>query len=520
MARRVLVVGWDGADWEIVDDLLGRGLLPNLQAMIEEGGRGTLLSSIPSQSWSAWTSFLTGYHPATHGVWDFVERDPTDPDRRLPVSSTSIRQPTFLDRLSVAGIEVRAANIPVTYPPWDLRGRMIGGVAVPKGSRFVTPREWAAELERVAPFPLNGMEWTRYQDRPDVLVAEGRSLVEERLASFEALLEGSWEVAVCVFVEPDRLQHPFGAYLLPSHPSHATHADSEIAEGLRATYALVDSALGRLRRAAGPDALTIVLSDHGFRPVTHLVGLNRLLQTLGFASAGSRGEMARSVRRWAPVRKIARSRAGHRLKRNIRAPSTLDWAKTVAYPAGTGGAVSINLRGREIHGTVEPADYERVRAEVAQALLDYHEPTSGAQPIAKVLFREDLPSGDRVDLAPDLLARPSDLWTLGNIGQVTSDATWPSGDHRQEGILIASRAIAADLGAPSIVDIAPTLLATQGLTVPGLDGSAIGGIVGEGLSLDEQRDNAAPAVGATVGDLGDEEQDEIAEHLRDLGYIE
>jgi predicted AlkP superfamily phosphohydrolase/phosphomutase len=230
--------------------------------------------------------------------------------------------------------------------------------------------------------------------------------------------------------------------------------------------------------------------------------------------------MARSVRSWAPVRKIARSRAGHRLKRNIRAPSTLNWDKTIAYPAGTGGAVSINLRGREIHGTVEPADYERVRADVAQALLDYREPSTGAQPIAKVLFREDLPSGDRVDLAPDLMARPSDLWTLGNIGQVTSDATWPSGDHRQEGILIASDAIAADLGASSIVDIAPTLLATQGLTVPGLDGTAIGGIVGEDLSLDEQGDDAAPAVGSTVGDLRDEEQDEIAEHLRDLGYIE
>lgn len=520
MAQRVLVVGWDGADWEIVDDLLGRGLLPNLRAMIEEGGRGTLLSSIPSQSWSAWTSFLTGYHPATHGVWDFVERDPTDPDRRLPVSSTSIRQPTFLDRLSVAGIEVRAANIPVTYPPWDLNGRMIGGVAVPKGSRFVTPREWAAELERVAPFPLNGMEWTRYKDRPDVLVGEGRSLVEERLASFEALLEGSWQVAVCVFVEPDRLQHPFGAYLLPSHPQHGAYADSAIAEGLRATYALVDEALGRLRRVAGAEAQTIVLSDHGFRPITHLVGLNRLLQTLGFASAGSRREMARSVRAWSPVRKIARSRVGHMLKRNIRAPSTLDWDKTSAYPAGTGGAVSINLKGREIHGTVQPADYERVRAEVAQALLDYRDPSTGVHPIARVLLREDLPSGERADLAPDLLARPAPMWTLGNIGQATSDATWPSGDHRQEGILIASQAMAADLGAPSIVDVAPTLLATQGLSVSGLDGTPIGGIVGEDLALDEQRDDAVVAVGSTLDDLNDEEQDEIANHLRDLGYIE
>jgi predicted AlkP superfamily phosphohydrolase/phosphomutase len=520
MARRVLVVGWDGADWEIVDDLLGRGLLPNLQATIDEGARGTLLSTIPSQSWSAWTSFLTGYQPAAHGVWDFVERDPTDPDRRLPVSSNSIKQATFLDRLSVAGVEVRAANIPVTYPPWDLNGRMIGGVAVPKGAHFVTPREWAAELERVAPFPLNGMEWLRYVHRPEALVAEARPLVEARTASFEALLEGSWQVAACVFVEPDRLQHPFGAHLLPSHPGYGERADSDIAERLRAIYALVDEALGRLRHAAGPDALTIVMSDHGFRPITNVVGLNRLLQALGFASAGSRSEIARSVRAWAPVRKLARSRAGHALKRNIRAPSTLDWDKTVAYPAGTGGAVSINLKGREIHGTVELADYDRVRSEIAQALLDYRDPSSGTRPIAKVLLREELPSGEHIDLAPDLMARPSPLWTLGNIGQVTESSMWPSGDHRQEGILVASSASIKELGTASIVDIAPTLLATQGLAVPGLDGTAISGIAGDDLSLDEQRANAAPAVGSAVGDLRDEEQEEISQHLRDLGYIE
>ncbi|MBW8863281.1 MAG: alkaline phosphatase family protein, partial [Acidobacteria bacterium] len=108
-----MVVGWDGADWEIVDDLLARGLLPNLESVISGGGRGALWSTIPSHSWSAWSSFLTGINPAGHGVWDFVERDPADPDRRIPVSSTSIRRLAILDQLSSAGLEVRAANIPV-----------------------------------------------------------------------------------------------------------------------------------------------------------------------------------------------------------------------------------------------------------------------------------------------------------------------------------------------------------------------------------------------------------------------
>ena len=252
MRQRVLVVGWDGADWEVVDDLLARGLLPNLGAAIDQGGRGTLLSTIPHHSWAAWSSFLTGSHPAGHGVWDFVERDPTDPDRRVPVSSTSIRRPTFLDQLSGAGLEVRAANIPVTYPAWEVKGRMIGGVAVPRGAAFVTPKDFAAELESRAPFPLNGLEWTRFREEPDTLVAEGRRLVERRTASFEVLLEGSWDVAVCVFVAPDRLQHPLGAYLLPSHPRHDEVEGADLAEALRGVYAAVDEALGRLRRAAGP----------------------------------------------------------------------------------------------------------------------------------------------------------------------------------------------------------------------------------------------------------------------------
>lgn len=519
MRQRVLVIGWDGADWEILDDLLARGSLPNLAEMIAGGGRGTLLSTIPSHSWAAWSSFLTGYNPAGHGVWDFVERHPTDPDRRIPVSSTSIRQPTFLDQLSAAGVEVRAANIPVTFPAWEVNGRMIGGVAVPRGAAFVTPKSFAAELESRAPFPLNGLEWTRFAEEPDVLVAEARRLVEQRTASFEVLLEGSWDVGVCVFVSPDRLQHPLGAFLLPSHPRYGAVADSDLGDALRAIYGLVDEALGRLRRLAGPDALTVVLSDHGFRPVGRVASLAKILRYLGFASAGSRNDMARSVRRWAPARAIARTRAGYALKQRVRAPATLDWSKTTAYSAGTGGAISVNLRGREINGIVDPTDHDRVRREVAEALLAYRDPESDEAPVASVMLREDLPSGEHEDTAPDLIARPAPLWSFGNIDRVGQGSEWPSGDHRQQGILVASQALVTDLGSPSIVDVAPTLLATQGLTAPG-DGRPIAGIVETRADLDEAAPMASVTADPSGGDVSLEEQDEIAQHLRDLGYIE
>jgi predicted AlkP superfamily phosphohydrolase/phosphomutase len=514
MGRRILIVGWDGADWEIVDDLLARGLLPNLAAMIASGGRGTLLSTVPSHSWAAWSSFLTGAHPAGHGVWDFVQRDPTDADRRIPVSSTSIRRATFLDRLSAAGLQVRAANIPVTFPPWEVNGRMIAGVAIPRGATFVTPAGFAEELSSRAAFPINGLEWMRHHDEPGSLVEDARRLVEQRTASFEVLLEGSWDAAVCVFVAPDRVQHPMGAYLLPSHVDHASLRDSAVGEGLRRLYVLLDDALARLREAAGPDALTIVMSDHGFRPVARMAGTRPMLEALGFSSAGSKARLARSVRRWAPTRALSRTRAGYRMKQRMRAPATLDWSRTKAYSAGSGGAISVNLRGREVHGVVAPADYDRVRRDVADALLAFRDPETGEAPVADVTFREDLPAGEHLDLAPDLLARPAPGWSLGNIDRVTQPSRWPTGDHRQEGIIVSSEAATSDLGRPSIVDLAPTVLGVHGLRADDSDGRPIAAIGEAGAVLVE-----ADAPGRD-DDLARDQQDEIAQHLRDLGYIE
>ncbi len=73
---RVILIAWDGADWRILDPLLTRGDLPNLQALIDRGEKGVLKSTIPTHSWAAWPSFLTGVDPADHGVYDILETVP------------------------------------------------------------------------------------------------------------------------------------------------------------------------------------------------------------------------------------------------------------------------------------------------------------------------------------------------------------------------------------------------------------------------------------------------------------
>ena len=519
MSDRLLIIGWDGADWDIIENLMERGLLPNVSEMVESGAWGALRSTIPSHSWAAWSSFLTGMHPTGHGVFDFVERDALDPQRRVPVSSHSIQAVTFLERASEAGHQVRCANVPVTFPPIPIAGRMISGVAIPRRASFVYPPDWAAELHRKARFPVNGMEWSRFRASPLALIEEAERFVEERTRSFELLLEGEWTIGVCVYVAPDRLQHPFGAYLLPSHPDYDRRSRTELAERVRAVYRRLDAALGRLRRVSGRDATVVLMSDHGFRPITRVVNLNVVLAQVGLAGQTASASAVRALRGSVLARLAARTKLGKGLKARFRSPSVLDWSKTVAYSSVTGGGISLNLRGREVAGIVDPARYAETRAEVRERLLRFSDDETGEHPIASVATREELPAGPFADKAPDLIASPSPLWGFSATHTMGAKTDWPSGAHRQAGIVAAAggRVTKGELGEREIIDMAATALAFAGVPAEGLDGRAIEEI--SGRPLDEEA-GAAPAVARVVTGMSSQDEDEVTQHLRDLGYIE
>lgn len=521
MPKKLLIVGWDGADWEIIDDLLKRGCLPNVADMLDHGVRGDLASTIPSHSWAAWSSFLTGMHPGGHGVYDFVEHDPFHPQKRVPVTSSSLKAETFLERLSAStsGHEVRVGNIPVTFPPIPVRGRMISGVAVPPNTGFVFPPEWEPELQRRAPFPLNGMEWVTAKSNQEALVDEARSLVKRRTQSFEVLLEGDWSVAACVYLATDRLQHAFGAYLLPTHPRHSDLSETPMANRLRDLYQDLDAALGRLRAHAGPDCAVVLMSDHGFRPLVYAANLNKLLSELGLAVRARTAGATTSARRSSLARAVRKSRLGQPLKKRLARPSILDWSRTTAYQSAMGGGVSLNLKGRTPHGTVEASDYEKTRDDVRDRLLSFADPNTGQHPVREVLYKEDLYHGPFADLAPDMFVQPSDLWSFAHTDALTEETDWPSGGHRHHGILlgVGDGIPKADLGEKSIVDVPATALAMCGVSAQDLDGEPIEEISG---LAEERLEEVSPVSRLPAAGLSEQDEEHISQHLRDLGYIE
>ncbi|HJS28492.1 MAG TPA: alkaline phosphatase family protein, partial [Anaerolineales bacterium] len=75
---RVLIVGFDGATFDIIRPLVAQGRLPNLARLMHAGSWGPLRSTIPPVTPAAWTSFFTGKNPGKHGIYDFQILNPDD----------------------------------------------------------------------------------------------------------------------------------------------------------------------------------------------------------------------------------------------------------------------------------------------------------------------------------------------------------------------------------------------------------------------------------------------------------
>src|SRR6266550_678743 len=416
---RVLLIGWDGADWRILDPLLDKGALPNLQALIDKGAKGILKSTIPTHSWSAWPSFLTGVEPADHGVYDILETVPGT-HKQFPVTYRSIKERTLIPDLNAAGKKTLL---------------------------------------------INGMSWTTYRNRPDAFMDEVFEITKARIKAQNWIIDNNeWDLAAFVHFSTDRVQHCLSEYIAPDHPDYAQRSKEKVAERIRDAYRMIDDALGALVSKARDDDLVLFISDHGFQSCVRCVHMDQLLRKLGFLHFTAKNALLGPMQ-WGAMRQAARKvydLLG--LHGKVSLPQPVNWAKTRAYTTirSTGEGVSVNLQGREVDGVVPPEDYERVRDELAEAIGGFVDPVTGRSPVKKVWRREEVFKGKHLEHAPDLLFEPAELYSLTHAKSAVEDADWVSGDHRIDGVIVAAGPeVRPDaFGEPAaLIDVAPTILA-------------------------------------------------------------
>jgi predicted AlkP superfamily phosphohydrolase/phosphomutase len=227
-------------------------------------------------------------------------------------------------------------------------------------------------------------------------------------------------------------------------------------------YVRMDALLGRVRAQLGSNDLLIVLSDHGFASFRRGVDLNAWLHQQGYLAlkegATGASEYLRDV----------------------------DWSRTRAYAVGLAG-LYLNLRGREAHGVVAPgAAAEALKREIGAKLARLRDADGDRAVVREVVDVAQRYSGPYRDEAPDLIVGYADGYRVSweaAVGKVTATVisdnvkSW-SGDHCVDpslvpGVLFCSRRLRAE--APSIVDVAPSVLELYGIRPPAyMEGRSLG----------------------------------------------
>ena len=148
MKPKVLVIGIDGGTFDIINPLINKGSLPNLKRLIENGSSGILQSTIPPVSPAAWSTFITGQNPGSHGIYNFFDIWPNT--YKLRILNASMRKgKSFWKYAEEAGKRVCLINVPFTFPPEKVNGVVIAGMDTPSyDSDFMYPKELKDEIER------------------------------------------------------------------------------------------------------------------------------------------------------------------------------------------------------------------------------------------------------------------------------------------------------------------------------------------------------------------------------------
>ena len=294
-SRKVLLIGWDAADWKVIMALIDAGKMPNLARLIEEGICGNIATLQPVLSPILWTSIATGKRAYKHGIHGFSEPDPI---------SGGIRPVTNLSRKTKAIWNILNQNdlrtIVVGWWPSNPVEELSKGIMVSNDyQRAINkdPKKWPlkpgtihparlqktlAEL-RFHPTELTEADLCAFlpglqgMSRADLDKAEKDPRMQSLLriiadctsihsAATALMQDEPWQFMAVYYDAIDHFGHAFMRY----HPPKQEYIDDwdfrVFNYCLEGGYLYHDMMLGTLLRLAGEETTVVLMSDHGFHP--------------------------------------------------------------------------------------------------------------------------------------------------------------------------------------------------------------------------------------------------------------
>ena len=489
--RRFLILGLDGGTFDLLDPLMAAGQLPFLKSLVSKGVRAPLTSVYPAKTIPAWYSLATGRDPGELGIYGFTE--PTGPPGQSKLVQTFRPAEAMWDRLSRQGVKVGVVNFPLRagYP---LHGFVIPGMFSQQPVTYPTELRAEVESDLGAPYPPELPVHTE-ADRANWIALATETVLQRGRSAAALATKHQPDFLFALFRETDRVEHQYWSEL--SRPV------SEIPRDLLQFWRAVDQACREVDtafRAAGGPAVTLVISDHGHGAVRSDFLTNRWLVEQGLLvfrdgqDIGGRNLIARMIlwsQRQGLGRMLAQPVAGF-LRKSRRAEGLsrfvsgagsfesmaerIDWKKTVAFSYPVPEGIYLNPRNPDL----TPERREAVVRDIQHRLETYPDAH------IEVLEPRKIYQGHNFLRAPALLIRVDSMRT-----ELRMDFNYPQalirerpaffygcGNHRMNGIMIGAGdgvRPGPDEGPLSLLDVAPTVLESMGVSAPpGMAGRSFG----------------------------------------------
>lgn len=286
LAKKVLVIGWDAADWKVIYPLIEQGKMPTLAKFISEGVHGKIKTLDPPLSPMLWTSMATGYRADKHGITGFVE-PLADNSGMRPVTSTSRKVKAIWNILNQEGYKSNVVGWWPSNPAEPINGVMVSNLYQqankPLGEEWdmpdgtIHPKEMIEPLKelRVHPFEMTGSHIIPFI--PNLKEIDAKK--EKQAGSVAKILahassihaastylqrETDWDFMA---VYHDAIDH-FSHLCMKFHPPYRKGLSKNLFENYKdvvnAGYMFHDMMLERTLELIDDDTTVMIVSDHGF----------------------------------------------------------------------------------------------------------------------------------------------------------------------------------------------------------------------------------------------------------------
>lgn len=291
---KVLLIGWDAADWKAIMPLIDEGKMPNLAKFLEDGICGNIATLQPVLSPMLWSSIATGKRPYKHGIHGFSEPDPVTGTIR-PVTNLSRKTKAVWNILNQEDYKTAVVGWWPSNPAEELSHgvmvsndyqRAIGNDPEkwPMKPGTVHPKKLEEILKdaRIHPAQLTENELRPFlpgldnMSREDLDKAEKDPRVQSLMkiiadcttihSAATLLMHAPWDLMAVYYDAIDHFGHAFMKYNPPKR-DHIDQWDFDVFNYcVEGGYRYHDQMLGDLLEAAGEDTTVILMSDHGFHP--------------------------------------------------------------------------------------------------------------------------------------------------------------------------------------------------------------------------------------------------------------